>query len=286
MPHVDYRALRLAWSLGAVQAGEEHLRMAAEGLEPPAMPAPSPSGTRSGPSFHRAWGRAQGLALAAGRPVPEVDDVLRACGWTGPVADDLAAAAEAQAVRFGDGFVGPGHVVLARLTGLLGLDDYERRHVARVAGCEPRGSPPVAGRVPAPSPACLELFGRAEGLAAGLRAARVDAGHAAVAWLWQSHGTSVLELESLGTTGPATVDALAAAGVAVPALPLPEPDRRRWGEPVMVPADRYADIVRHLTRVLPAGDWGCNRAGDRAWVVALAGVDLRALVDRCRPKLI
>jgi len=53
----------------------------------------------------------------------------------------------------------------------------------------------------------------------------------------------VLALEALDTTATALLNALAGRDIEVPAVLLPEPDRRPWGEPVYFPV---ADWTRCL----------------------------------------
>ena len=268
-------------------------------------------GTMSGSSWHWAKGRAAGLALAGDRVDPAPDEVLRACVWdesglaaaalrslgmdrpTWAVASSgaLSEAAEAEAVAAGDGFVGPCHVALAVLAGRpdgqaaaalagcgVGHAALAARHADQMATCEPPPSRLQPGTRPQRSPACLQVLGCAEGLAACAGASTARSDHGVVAWLWMDGGDAIFDVEAQGASGPAVVAALAAADVAVPSVPLREPDRRPWGEPVDFPLDRLDDVLRHANRSLPAGDWGFNRSGDRAWLIAVAEVDLERLV--------
>lgn len=273
----------------------------------------------SAPGFHVVRGRAQGLALAGGRATVSLADVGRACLWDaeGPVHDlleqlgvsqddvvhavgDMPAradagpllhAAEAEASALGHGFLGDLHVVLALLGGqpdrvaeeVLSACGISRRGCAEwfaafIDSCDPPPSPAIEGAVPRPSPACRELLARAEGLA-GARMRPVVSTDALVAWLWEDDGEAVCELEALGTTGPAVVDALVARGVELPVVPLPEPDRRPWGETVYFPLDRLGDVLHRLNADLTPGEWGWNRTGDHAWVDGLATIDIQAIVD-------
>jgi hypothetical protein len=272
--------------------------------------------TRSGPGYHRSSGRAHGLALAAERASPTAADHLAACLWEpdGPAARVLASLgvestvrppagprpvartvigdALGEAVALGDGFVGDGHLVLAVLAGRpdptarealaecgITRAAYEARHVEWLASVEPPASRLAPGSTPALNPACHQTVGRAEGLAAGRGQHTVDSTTLVVAWLWQDHGASVLEAEALGTTAVDLLGALSARGMTLPPVAtLPEPDRRPWGPTVYFPADRLDDVLARLNRDLPAGDWGWNRHGDRAWADAVAGINLAAIV--------
>lgn len=277
-------------------------------------------GTSSGPSYHRALGRAQGLALAGGRVAPAAEDAFRGSLWEaeGPAADlmvslgtdrralltgpwgvpmkaqaeTVLASAEQEAIALGDGFVGSWHVVLALLAGepdslareCLGVsgithDRYAERLVAWLRSSEPPASRLTPASGPTLNPACRELLGRAEALGTAAGVTSVLSQHALVAWLWEDHGQPLLELEGLGTTATELLDVLLALGVGVPAVSLPEPDRRPWGETVYFPVDRLGDVLARLNADLRPGDWGWNRYQERAWADAVAGIDLKAIVD-------
>ena len=80
--------------------------------------------------------------------------------------------------------------------------------------------------------------------------------HALVAWLWQDHGQPLLELEGMGATATELLGLLAAQGIQMPPVSLPEPDRRPWGETVYFPADRLGDVLARLNADLSPGDLG------------------------------
>jgi hypothetical protein len=295
----------------ADEVGRDHdelLAALADHLERSGPPVPKVyEGCVSAPSYHVTRGRAEGLALAQGVAVPRPGQVLQALLWdTKGVPNillgraDLAAPplppnpllapAEWEAVAMAYPFVGAEHVVLALLAG---QPDDQAGQLLRACGLDHDSvaakllkgwtdglppCPPQAGVTTArPNPRGLQLFGRAEGLAGGTRA--VQSHHGLIAFLWCDDGQSVLELESWGAPGPAIVEALESAGVRLPTVPRPEPDRTPWGEPVFVPLDRYGDVVRALAQQLEAGTWGCNSHDDRGWVLAHAHIDLQAIVE-------
>lgn len=130
-----------------------------------------------------------------------------------------------------------------------------------------------------PSPACRELLGRAEGFAVTTGDGTVRSTDGLIAYLWSRDGRATLELERLSVQTSAVVAALVGMGVRVPTVPLPEPERTPWGEPVDVPKDRLRDVIMFLKDRLPLGTWGCNTHEERAWVIAHAHIDLHALVD-------
>lgn len=94
----------------------------------------------------------------------------------------------------------------------------------------------------------------------------------------EEHGNAVSELEILGTTASAFIEALAARGVEIPQVAPPEPDRRQWGDSVYFPADRRTGVLARLRAVLKPGEWGWNCWEYEAWVDAIAEVDLQSIV--------
>lgn len=169
----------------------------------------------------------------------------------------------------------------ARMLNDLGLS-YEGL-AALVRERDERSDPPAPRRPGAttasPNPACRELLGRAEGFAVTTGDGTVRSTDALVAYLWSRDGRATLELERLAVQTSDVVAALVDMGVRVPTVPLPEPDRTPWGEPVDVPKDRLRDVIMFLKDRLPLGTWGCNTHEERAWVIAHAHIDLHALVD-------
>lgn len=286
--------------------------LCAIGCDPP-LSMQARGGTWSAPSWHTALGRAAGLSLAASAYPPAAADVARASVWeehgraaallaaidrtrddvlaaAGPLSphrphEILLALAEAEAHALGDGYVGPVHVLLAVLAGgpdgvaagvLDGCGITHGDVVARHRGTEwsPSPRPRPNDEPAAPSPATRQLLGRAQGLAAAEGAESVASTHALVGWLWQDQGQGEVELEGLGTTAGLVLDALASAAAMVPAVTPPAPDRREWGEPLVFPLDRLADVKAALLDALPPGSWGWNVGEDEAWAIAVAGIDL------------
>lgn len=292
--------------------------LAATGPDP-ALPSEAGGWTRSAPSWHTALGRATGLSLAADRLPPPASEVARASVWEGggraaallaamgATRDDVLAVtgalpasrpdeillplAETEAVAVEDGWVGDTHVLLALLAGrpdslaaaVLGSCGITYDRMAASHDVMRAGPPPGPRADPAspaaPSPACRAMLGRAQGLAAASGAGSVRSEHALLAWLWEDDGQAVALLEHLGTTAPAALDALAAAGATVPGVDPPEPDRRAWGERVAFPPDRLPEVRAGMVRALRPGDWGWNVDSGTAWVIAVSGIDLHALVD-------
>lgn len=299
--------------------GSEPARSALRELGPDPGSTFDGEGTTSAPSWHTARGRAGGICMADDRLRPSPDEIARACVWDldgraaallaglGRTGDDVLAVAgelpaylpaetllplaQEEAAGFDDGYVGDVHVVLAVLAGEpdgLAAEVLDSCGITydRVAAShrEMRSEPPAPGRAdparpPAPSPACRGLLGRAQALAAARGAGAVGSEHALVAWLWRDDGQAAAHLERLGTTATAVIGALGAAGARVPAVPPPEPDRRAWGERVTFPLDRLNRVRSGLVSRLAPGDWGWNVDEDLAWVVAVAGIDLQAVVD-------
>jgi hypothetical protein len=131
----------------------------------------------------------------------------------------------------------------------------------------------------APNPACRQLLGRSEGLAVTLGTGTPASAEAFIAYLWGRQAAAVLMLERLEAPATGVVTDLAAAGVRLPAAPLPEPDRRPWGERIFIPTDRVREVLDVLIERLGPGRFGFNTHEGRAWVLAHADVDLQALVD-------
>ena len=221
-------------------------------------------------------------ALGVAMPSTAPPDVL-----TNP----LQPTSEHEAVKLGHGFIGTWHVFLALLSGEpddvaqqvldscgISYESYRSWYLERSERWDPptqRRPDVVSAR---PNPAAWELFGRAEGLAAALGAGLVKSVHGLLAYLLEPRGEAVLELEHFETTPETVLERLRDLGIAVPELPIPEPDRIPWGERVDVPPDRLEEVRRALLDELPAGTWGFNRIGERAWVIAHAGIDLEAIV--------
>lgn len=178
----------------------------------------------------------------------------------------------------GDGWVGDVHVVLALLAGQPDCTASEALRTCGVTDDRMAGShramregPPAArledpSHPAMPAPACRALLGRAQGLAAARGARSVGSEHALLAWVWKDDRQGAAGLEGLGTTARAVLDALSSAGVTIPAVAPPEPDRREWGEPVVFPINRLNAVKAGLVRSLPPHDWaGTSTATWRGW---------------------
>lgn len=221
------------------------------------------------------------IVARSGRPVP-----------VAPSANPLPAPAERQAVALGHSFVGDEHLLLALLAdesddlagqALRRAGASHERLAARVAdmiaNCDPPVPPTEKVGSARPNPRCRQLVGRAEGLAATLGDGVVGSTDGLIAYLWQGDGQPILALEALETSVSEVLRVLTEHAVALPAVPVPQPDRTPWGERVYVPAERMGEVVARLSADLPLGTWGCNSHDGREWVVAHAIIDLAAIVD-------
>lgn len=112
------------------------------------------------------------------------------------------------------------------------------------------------------------LLARAEGVAIALGVADVRAQDVLVALLWHAADTRGVDLlRRCGVTTAAVRDALVAAGVAVPSLPLPEAVELVYGPEVFGPVDRFDEVMRHLAQVLGAHwNWSWNITDDGRFV--------------------
>jgi hypothetical protein len=204
----------------------------------------------------------------------------------------LLAPAERQAIAREHAYIAENDVLLALLAG---EPDRRARQVLEAQGltheraaewirqADARSTPPTTptpgATTATPNPACRQLFGRAEGLAVTLGNGTPGSTDTLIAYLWSRDGAAVIVLERLSLSPSQVIADLTAAGVTLPATALPEPDRRPWGERIFVPADRIHDVVDLLVERLGPGRFGFNTYDGRAWVMAHADVDLRALVD-------
>lgn len=148
---------------------------------------------------------------------------------------------------------------------------------------EERSTPPTRRSPEAttatPNAACRELLNRAEGLAVTLGDGAPRSTDALIAWLWGRGGGAVIMLDRLSVSAARVVDDLATAGIALPTVALPEPDRRPWGERIFIPEDRARAVITLLAERLGPGRFGWNTQEGRIWVMAHADIDLQALVD-------
>ncbi len=111
----------------------------------------------------------------------------------------------------------------------LGLSGDQARTALVATTADEDRRDPESGTMSGPT------YHRARGRARRTRGASsvIRSRDGVLAWLWDDFGHAVSELEILGATPAAFVEALAAHGVGIPTLPLPEPDRRPWGERVL-----------------------------------------------------
>jgi ATP-dependent Clp protease ATP-binding subunit ClpA len=204
----------------------------------------------------------------------------------------LLPAAERQALAREHNYIAADDVLLAllvdepddqirRILETHGLSHERVADAVRQAG--ERATPP-SPRSPGatsatPNPACRQLLARSEGLAVTIGQGTPRSAEAFIAYLWDRHAAAVLTLERLGVSAADVVADLAAAGVRLPAAPLPEPDRRPWGERIFIPEERIRDVLEVLIERLGPGRFGFNTHEGRAWVMAHADIDLQALVD-------
>lgn len=240
-------------------------------------------------------GLAAGLLRDIGTVPEAVLDAPSGAGHTvavtTPGADNLARAASLEATAMGLARFGAEHVLLSLLGGDPGDGDDPVARALRICGLDRPALAAAVGEMwaevpradsvsdPAPNPRARELLGRAEGLAGARGAHGVGPDHALAAYLWGDGGGAVLELEAFGTTATALLAALAAEGVEMPPVPLHEPDRTPWDDPVDVPIGRLDEVLARLNADLRAGSWGFNYQDElTAWVGAHAHLGLAALV--------
>jgi Clp amino terminal domain, pathogenicity island component len=129
-------------------------------------------------------------------------------------------------------------------------------------------------------PAFNGMLGRAEAFAATLGDGTITPEHVLIALIWDPTSHSSQTLWRLGIARESIVESLRSKGVPVPPAPIPRQTTVAVGERVWVARDAMDRIIAEVPRRLPAGaHFGFNYEGDRAWVVAEAGIDLRAMVD-------
>jgi Cysteine-rich CPCC/Clp amino terminal domain, pathogenicity island component len=126
------------------------------------------------------------------------------------------------------------------------------------------------------NPAAYRMMGRADGIAAGLGKDQVSPEHVVIAILWDPDTLTGTILDGLDVERDDIVERLAAAGIPVPARPLPRPARWRWGEEMDVPIGHLTALTAELPGLLPPGTpFGFNHDGrERGWIIAGEGVDL------------
>jgi ATP-dependent Clp protease ATP-binding subunit ClpA len=205
----------------------------------------------------------------------------------------LQSPSEREAVALGHDFIGGWHVMLALMAGEpdsqagQALEDAGLTHAAYAAWLTralQQALPPTQPQsdviAATPNPWCWKVLAMAGGLAAAQGDAVVRSTHGLIAVLWMPDGPDSLGLESVGTTPSAVAAALGDLGVRLPHVPLPMGEPTSWGEPVFVPLERLDEVRAKLGVELPAGGWGFNENGRRAWVVAHANIDLRSILGR------
>ena len=194
-----------------------------------------------------------------------------------------------EAGRLGHYWMGPEHTLLGILRG--DPDDVARRAMER-AGID---ASMVEGWITrldtykeenksgvTPNPRWHTIYGRAEGISAGLGAEETNAVHFLLAVLWDQRRWDLTE--TTGVSREAIVAALAELGAALPPGPLPELERK-------LNLTRYVEFPRQfapqvlnllLDRYPPGGGpvFGFNYKDDEtAWVRAEEGIDLQGIVD-------
>jgi Clp amino terminal domain, pathogenicity island component len=129
------------------------------------------------------------------------------------------------------------------------------------------------------SPAYYSMHGRAEGFAACLGDGSIQPEHVTLALLWDPMSASCQLLWRLGLRRERILEALKAFGVPVPSAALPAQREVTFGEPEPFAPEDVRVVVDHLLHNIPPGTaWGWNYAGDHAWAVAEATVNLRTLI--------
>jgi hypothetical protein len=208
---------------------------------------------------------------------------------------EISKAAFAEAKRLGHAWVGPEHGLLAILMGEpadvarraleeAGLEagQFERWYVERIEKSDPKPKRLAEEKGISPNPAWYGVVGRAEGFASTLGTGQVRPVDLLLALLWDNR--EWLPVTSLGIARETVVEALVRAGVAVPAVPMPELDRPfRNLVRVDFPMSALGRVIESLRERHPPGSglrWGFNHdEGERAWAFAEEGVDLQTIVD-------
>jgi hypothetical protein len=197
------------------------------------------------------------------------------------------------AERLGHGWVGPEHALLAIL---LGPEDDPAARALREAGLEaaaverrlqemdsapPGTRGPMGGR--SPNPAFYQMWGRAEGLAAGFGDRQVQATHVLLAMLWDRRRWRFHE--GRGVTREKVLSELRCLGLKVPYGSPPPLDRElKFTQEVEAPAEKLDAVLQLLFErhrlTVEGPSWGFNfRAETVAVINAEDGIDLKAIVD-------
>lgn len=207
----------------------------------------------------------------------------------------MSKAAIGEAQRLGHSWVGPEHGLLAILRGDpadtarraleeagLEAERFERWYGERIERSDPKPKRDPLKTGISPNPAWYGVVGRAEGFANTLGTGEVRPVDLLLALLWDNR--EWLPVSQLGVARETVVEILVEAGVAVPAVPMPELDRP-LKNPVRVdfPMRALGPVVERLQQRHPPGSglrWGINHdEAERAWAFAEEGIDLQAIVD-------
>ena len=195
-----------------------------------------------------------------------------------------------EASRLGQHWMGPEHTLLGILRG--DPDDVARRALEQagidaamvegwVGPTETRRGKEESGVTP--NPRWQTIYGRAEGIAAGLGAEETGSVHFLLAVLWDNRRWWLTETP--GVSREAVVAALADLGARLPAAPLPELERKtnmtQYVEFPRTTADQVLKLLVESHPPRPEGPtFGFNYKDDEtAWVRAEDGIDLQGIVD-------
>lgn len=128
-------------------------------------------------------------------------------------------------------------------------------------------------------PAHNSMAGRAEAFAASLGDGPISPEHVLMALIWDPTSLSSQLLWRLGVSREDIIDGLRSRGVAVPRTSIPPQVEVEMGEKIWIDRDEVRRVISELPKRLPPeAHFGFNYEDDRAWVVAEASIDLRALV--------
>lgn len=194
-----------------------------------------------------------------------------------------------EASRLGQHWMGPEHTLLGILRG--DPEDVARRALeqggvdaAMVEGWITRMDTAKETQTSGvtPNPRWQTIYGRAEGMAAGLGAEEVGSVHFLLAVLWDRQRWWLTETP--GVTREAIVAALVELGATLPPARLPELDRKlNMTQYVEFPRDATSAVLGLLTQRHPPANgprFAFNyKDDDVAWVRAEDGIDLQGIVD-------
>ncbi|MGH9150445.1 MAG: hypothetical protein ACRD0F_08920 [Acidimicrobiales bacterium] len=129
---------------------------------------------------------------------------------------------------------------------------------------------------PAPSAACFELFGRAEGWAAP---GEIGSAEALVAYLWRPSGANLGWLGPPGLTPRELEARLKSSGLPAPAAPMPVPTVGPEMLRFTFPAAALQPVLVALGARFPGGGWDVNWDDERGWVDAIPGLGADAVIE-------